>query len=268
METAALSVLAISGFLLWLTPWVERLEIWWRRRPFLEPKFQGRLRRWERKLGDWLRRSQVKLTARQFLLFLFFAAVLLPLMIWGGMHSLTFGVVVGWSMAVYMAMYPWQKRRRFEDDLRFGLRRVKMLMASLYERGITPEDMLPLLISATDGALRQLLERAYQRMQTTDTLADALTWMAQETGLAEMRQLASVWIQAGRYEGTSLETQLKQMAVDERAQFLFNLEKRAERKRMSVLFEVIAFIALPTIFLVGILILMRAWAAFEHMSGF
>ncbi|MCL6446194.1 MAG: type II secretion system F family protein, partial [Alicyclobacillus sp.] len=127
---------------------------------------------------------------------------------------------------------------------------------------------LPLLISATDGALRQLLERAYQRMQTTDTLADALTWMAQETGLAEMRQLASVWIQAGRYEGTSLETQLEQMAVDERAQFLFNLEKRAERKKMSVLFEAIAFIALPTIFLVGILILMRAWSAYEHMSGF
>jgi tight adherence protein C len=160
--------------------------------------------------------------------------------------ALLAGIFVGFQVPGQLLAL---KIRRHRKDIERGLPNALDLLTICVEAGL-----------GLDQAIIQVsqeLRRAYPAiseefgMITLETRAgkrraDALRSMAQRTGVAEVRKLAAVLIQADRF-GTSLADSLRSHAEHMRTQARQNAEEKAEKLSVKLVFPIFFFI-LPSLF--------------------
>lgn len=239
-----------SLFFVWLSFVLRPIEQQWADRVFL-PSFSA-MWPYEDRIERWLQHSGVQMSARQWVGFLALFSIGLPLVGLFYPSSESWTLMASIYLTVSLLLYPFQKEKRIRAQMQNDLRRALRMIAKLYQRDVHTADILPIVQEVMeDGPLKTKLQEAILRTKTTDTLEDALVWLADTTALPALQHLAARLAQATRYADIPIGEQLLQMAEKEREQVLFTQERLAEQKRISALLQAALFIALPLLFLVA-----------------
>lgn len=207
---------------------------------------------YEERIARWLQRSGVEMTARQWIGFLLFFAIGFPLLGLFYPNEEKWLLIASLYFVISFLLYPYQKEKRTRAQMQSDLRRTLRLIAKLYQRNVDSSDILLIAHEAMeDGPLKAKFHEAILRTKTTDTLEDALMWLADTTALPALQHLASRLVQATRYAEIPIGEQLLQMAEKEREKELFAQDRLAEQKRISALLQAALLIAIPMLFLVA-----------------
>jgi hypothetical protein len=198
--------------------------------------------------------GQVSLTPQMFLLEVLLSVMCFPVIGRLIFHSWVEGAIFAGLMTGYATWWPFHKYRRRQEAMLSQFQFLILLMAMVMKRGGQPDKALQFAAPLVGAPLSDLLNQAINRMESADTLEDAVYWLAEQTGLVVAMQWANQIVQSDMYHTKTVD-RLLGLIAGERKKRKYLASKRTERKRLTALFVTIGLIGIPIVFFTGYVLL-------------